>query len=82
MPTLNPSQLKVADMTGFLDPQVGTRIRHVLLRNGITTLAQLLQYSEKDLLDLRHFGTVSLAQLTIKLKALGFELKRDEVNSW
>lgn len=75
-------QVLIKDMKGFLDPIVGTRIRNVLMRDGITTLAQLLRYSEKDLLDLRSFGTVSLAQLTIKLKTMNVQLRVEEGGGW
>lgn len=77
------SQMRIEDMTGFLDPKVGAQVRHVLMRHGILTLEQLLEYSEEDLLDLQRFGMISLAQLTVKLKSMGLELKRKQQGrSW
>lgn len=76
------SQMLISDMAGFLDPKVGARVRHVLMRNGVTTLQQLLELSEEDLLDLRNFGQISLAQLTIKLKAMGLQLQPNRPGSW
>jgi DNA-directed RNA polymerase alpha subunit len=74
--------MMIADMTGFLDPKVGTRIKNRLRREGVSTLEELLQWSERDLLDLPWLGNICLAQLTLKLKTLGFELRRETHNVW
>lgn len=67
----------VADLKGFADPQVRTRVKHLLMQRGITTLEQLLRCSEQELLDFRMFGPICLAQLKAALSSVGLELKRE-----
>lgn len=71
------ANMRIEDME-FANKVVGSRIRNVLLKNGITTLDQLLKHSEWELRDMRNFGSVSLAELTVKLKRMGLELRREE----
>jgi len=72
--TLNPADMLVDDME-FSNKIVGARIRNTLRREGVETLEQLLRLTEDDLLDMRNFGTVSLAELTVKLKRMGLTLQ-------
>lgn len=74
---LDPETMLIADMQ-FANKVVGTRIINILHNHGIKTLAQLQSYSEQDLLDMRNFGTVSLAELTVKLKRLGTPLRQEK----
>lgn len=62
----------------FDDQYVGTVIRNVLQRNQIMSLPQLLTYTERQLLELRGFGTVSLAVLKVKLASLGLKLAEEK----
>lgn len=71
----NPENLLIADMH-FANRIVGTRIINILQNYGIHNLAQLLTRSEDDLLGMRNFGTICLAELTVKLKRMGFELRK------
>lgn len=71
------ANMRIEDME-FANKVVGSRIRNVLRKNGIITLDQLLKYSQWELLDMRNFGSVSLAELTVKLKRMGLELRREE----
>lgn len=74
---INPDEMLIADMH-FSNAIVGTRIRNVLHKHGIVTLAQLLRLTQWELLDMRQLGTVSMAELTVKLKSMGLELRREE----
>lgn len=74
---IEPSKMLIADMH-FSNKIVGTRIINILRNHGIHTLAQLLTHTEQDLLDMRNFGAISLAELTVKLKRMGFELRKEE----
>lgn len=71
---LNPADMLIADME-FSNRIVGARIRNVLRREGVRTLDQLLKFTEGELLDMRNFGTVCLAELTVKLKRMGLSLQ-------
>lgn len=75
MVTINPAELLIEDMD-FANRIVGTRIKNILHAQGVETLEQLLVWTEQELLDLRNFGIVSLAELTVKLKRMGLELNK------
>lgn len=77
MTDLEPNKMLISDMR-FSNKIVGTRIINILRNYGIHNLAQLLTRTEEDLLDMRNFGAISLAELTVKLKRLGFELRKEE----
>lgn len=71
------SDMPIGNMD-FSNRIVGTRIKNVLIQNGVKTLAELLELTEENLLDMRNFGTVSLAELTVKLKAMGLALRKEQ----
>lgn len=71
---MDKSDLKIEDMV-FSNKWIGTRIRNILLKEEITTLGQLSQWSSKDLLSLNHFGAICLAELSVKLDGMGVRLK-------
>lgn len=73
---VDPATMLIKDMV-FSNKIVGTRIINILMNNGNHTLEDVLRYTEGELLDLRNFGTVCLAELTVKLKRMGFELKQE-----
>lgn len=75
MPT-DPDKMLIADMH-FDNTVVGTRIRNVLQKQGVVTLADLLKLSEEELLDMRNFGWISLAELTAKLSSMGLHLRKE-----
>ena len=73
---LSPEAMLIKDMD-FSNRIVGSRIKNALAQNGIVTLSDLLELSEEDLLDMRNFGTTSLAELTVKIKRMGLELRKE-----
>ncbi len=54
--------------------ELGARASHCLQTAGVKTVEDLLGRSEKDLLDLRNFGNVTLTQLVSKLAEHGLEI--------
>ena len=50
------------------------RPRNCLGRENITTVGQILEYTEDDLLNLTNFGQKSLDELVAKLDELGLSL--------
>lgn len=77
---MEPAKMLIKDMR-FANKDVDARIRNALMRTQIYTLSQLLQHSEKELLQIQGFGTVCLAELTVKLKGMGLTLRGEE-NTW
>lgn len=57
------------------DPRTDTRINHLLARNGIETVEQLLTYSRKDLARINGLGKICLRSIVNKLHAMGLQLK-------
>lgn len=60
--------------TGFLST-LSAPARRALENAGITTLSQLAQYSEKDILKLHGMGPASLPTLREALKAAGLSFR-------
>jgi len=60
--------------TDFWDLDIGCRCRNVFLRERIETVADLVQYTPRDLLRLRDFGKVSLEEIRRFLLARGLSL--------
>ena len=57
------------------DLELSVRSYNCLKRQGINTVAQLLDYSEADLLNIRNFGAKSIEEVKDKLVQLGYNLK-------
>lgn len=53
------------------------RVRKLKARVGIVVAGQLQQYTADELLELKNFGVVSLAEVRAKLAGLGLKLKGD-----
>lgn len=56
------------------DLAIGVRAWNCLIREGITTIDELVTMSEADLLSIRNFGRLSLREVKRELDALGLEL--------
>lgn len=54
--------------------ELSVRARRCLQRLNITNLAELIQYTEADLLAVRNFGTTSLSEIKSKLAEQGLSL--------
>jgi len=54
-----------------------TRVRRCLERLGVSTIGQLIQQTEQDLLGCPNFGDTSLEEVTDKLAELGLSLKSE-----
>lgn len=57
--------------------ELSTRCRRCMERLGITTVGELVQLSEANLLSVPNFGSTSLNEITTKLAALGLSLKSE-----
>lgn len=65
----NPANIMVTEIS------IGNRVRNVLERCGIRTVAQLIENEPNDLTDLRGFGPGCLAETVNALREIGFQLK-------
>lgn len=72
----NLNDMLIKDMY-FDNKIVGTRIINILRNKGIHNLAQLLELSKDDLLNMRGFGTVCFAELIVKLEGLHLQLRQE-----
>jgi DNA-directed RNA polymerase subunit alpha len=54
------------------------RSYNCLKREGVTTVGELVEKSEEDLLEIRNFGQKSIDEVKAKLEELGFSLKKKE----
>lgn len=59
---------------GFLS-NLSAPARRALVNNGVTSLKQLANYSEKEILQWHGLGPASLLKLRIALKTLGLNFK-------
>lgn len=75
MSTEEDLNLPIEEMTFRHNKWVTTRVRNVLGQNGIHTLGDLLRYREDELLGMRNFGAISLAEVVAKLDSMGLKLK-------
>lgn len=66
----DPLQISVYDL------QLSVRTRKCMNRFGIETLRDLMQFSERELLEKQNFGKASLNELRGKLKIKGLELRK------
>ena len=62
--------------TRIEDLAFGHRTANCLRRENIQTVAELIAYSESDLLKLRSFGKKSLDEVKAKLDEMGLSLKK------
>jgi len=53
---------------------LSTRAGHCLVSEGLKTVRDLLEKSEKELLSMRNFGTVTLEEVAEKLAQHGLEI--------
>jgi len=61
------------------DLDLTVRSYNCLKREGIHTVGELLSRSEADLLDIRNFGSKSIAEVKAKLTSMGMQLKDSPV---
>lgn len=72
-----PQDLLIAEMTFPHNKWITTRIRNTLQQNGIHCLAELLGYTEQELLGFDNFGAICLAEVKAKLDTMGLKLKEE-----
>jgi DNA-directed RNA polymerase subunit alpha len=60
------------------DMELSVRSYNCLKREGVVNLGQLLERTEKDLLDIRNFGQKSIDEIKHKLMEMGLNLKHKE----
>jgi DNA-directed RNA polymerase subunit alpha len=60
------------------DLDLTVRSYNCLKREGVTTVGELVQKSEEDLLEIRNFGQKSIDEVKAKLEELDLTLKRKE----
>ena len=60
------------------DMDLTVRSYNCLKREGVTTVAELTQKSEEDLLEIRNFGQKSIDEVKAKLEEMGLSLKKKE----
>ena len=58
------------------DMELSVRSYNCLKREGVVNLGQLIERSEKDLLDIRNFGQKSIDEIKQKLMEMGMTLKQ------
>lgn len=63
------------------DLGLSSRSLNCLMREGISTVGELVARSEADLLDIRNFGAKSISEIKDKLASLGMSLKDSPVPS-
>lgn len=64
--------------TPIEDMELSVRSYNCLKREGVVNLGQLLERTEKDLLDIRNFGQKSIDEIKHKLMEMGLNLKHKE----
>ena len=60
------------------DMDLTVRSYNCLKREGVTTVGELVQKSEEDLLEIRNFGQKSIDEVMAKLEEMGLSLKKKE----
>jgi DNA-directed RNA polymerase subunit alpha len=60
------------------DLELTVRSYNCLKREGVTTVGELTQQSEEDLLEIRNFGQKSIDEVKAKLSELGLNLRKKE----
>jgi DNA-directed RNA polymerase subunit alpha len=79
---LGPEQTE-DEQTGVLakpieDMDLTVRSYNCLKREGVTTVGELVQKSEEDLLEIRNFGQKSIDEVKAKLEEMGLSLRQKE----
>jgi DNA-directed RNA polymerase subunit alpha len=79
---LGPEQTE-DEQTGILakpieDMDLTVRSYNCLKREGVTTVGELVQKSEEDLLEIRNFGQKSIDEVKAKLEEMGLSLRQKE----
>ncbi len=64
--------------TPIEDMDLTVRSYNCLKREGVTTVGELVQKSEEDLLEIRNFGQKSIDEVKAKLEEMGLGLKKKE----
>lgn len=65
-------------MTPIEDMDFSVRSYNCLKREGVTSVGELIQKTEQDLLDIRNFGQKSIEEVKQKLAEMGLSLKHKE----
>jgi DNA-directed RNA polymerase subunit alpha len=60
------------------DLDLTVRSYNCLKREGVTTVSELIEKTEEDLLEIRNFGQKSIDEVKAKLEELGLSLKKKE----
>ena len=60
------------------DMDLTVRSYNCLKREGVTTVGELVQKTEDDLLEIRNFGQKSIDEVKAKLQELGLGLRKKE----
>jgi len=63
------------------DLELSIRSENCLLRAGIRTIGDLIQYSRDDLLKIRNLGKISLKEIEEKLQAFGLSLSSSKISA-
>ena len=71
------SQQKVLEMT-IEELDLSVRSFNCLKRAGISTVEDLINKSEEDMMKVRNLGRKSLEEVIAKLNSFGFSLKKDD----
>jgi DNA-directed RNA polymerase subunit alpha len=79
---LGPEQIE-DEQTGVLakpieDMDLTVRSYNCLKREGVTTVGELVQKAEEDLLEIRNFGQKSIDEVKAKLEEMGLSLRQKE----
>lgn len=75
---VEPKEEEKVEGTSIYDLAFSIRTSNALVRNGVRTLEDLAEQTEKKLLTFRNFGTKSLQEVKEKLASLGLQLKEKE----
>ena len=60
------------------DLDLTVRSYNCLKREGVTTVGELTEQSEEDLLEIRNFGQKSIDEVKAKLEEMGLGLRRKD----
>ncbi len=58
--------------------ELSVRSRKALQRLGVTTIGELIQHAEVELVTIKNFGETSLAEIKRQLAVLGYSLRQDD----
>lgn len=77
-PEVDESSRSADLLTPIEDLDFSVRSYNCLKREGVTTVGELVQKTEQDLLDIRNFGQKSIEEVKQKLAEMGLSLKQKE----